>query len=73
MLKMTIRPGGTGLCPICYEGIQRKAMKCPHCHSDLSRNQQWMADQSKNGNVPVLVAIMVVSYLGAVLFYFGFL
>jgi len=60
-MKITIRPGGTGLCPMCREAISKQALKCPHCHSDLSQNQDWLA-AAKNGSgcAPLIMFIGAV-------------
>lgn len=54
-LKVTIRPGGTGLCPMCREAISREARKCPHCQSDLTNDPSWQAEQAKAGCAPMIV------------------
>jgi hypothetical protein len=47
-LKYTHRPGGSAHCPECKEAISRQANICPHCRSDLSKNEEWQT-QKANG------------------------
>lgn len=39
-----LRRGQLTLCPICKEAIKPDALKCKHCHSDLSKNMESEAD-----------------------------
>lgn len=56
-MKVTIRPGGSALCPMCREALSREAKKCPHCHSDLTENAEWKATQANPGGCASLIVI----------------
>jgi len=69
-MTITFRPGGTGLCPLCREAISRQALKCPHCHSDLSQNQEWIAAAKiKAGYKPWVVLVLVLLAIGFQVYY----
>jgi len=54
-MKITLRPGGTGLCPMCREAISREAKVCPHCRSDLRENPDWKGESSTAGCASLIV------------------
>lgn len=65
-MNITIRPGGTACCPMCQEAISRLAKKCPHCHSDLSGNAEWIAAQKKGGCalMSLFACLLVLACIG---------
>jgi predicted amidophosphoribosyltransferase len=66
MLKYTHRPGGSANCPQCREAISREAKICPHCQSDLTQDEEWQAQKSKNesGCAALLILGLSASFLG---------